>query len=230
MYRYKYSICNIVFLASLLIFISACTENDEKQAMTNIDDASADSIFINPENDAYSSWDNYYRHNNISFSMDSFMRADTIISDLLIRSAELDKDFYEQFSSLIVYNEDSTLFLDAYSYSMIVEKKDGKLYARGGEVDNEVSVVNPDSKTRTRIFFCGPSCIIQKVFWHNKNIAGIMGLTSEDSDEYYTPVVWFVNVNNGVTIPYYYNNNISLAEVQNYQEEYLKSKGIIQEY
>ena len=56
-----------------------------------------------------------------------------------------------------------------------------------------------------------------------------MGLSSEYSDEYFTPVVWFVNIHNGITIPYYYNSQLSIVEAEDYMKTILQRKGVIWE-
>lgn len=220
---------NILLLLVWVVLFFACTNNDEKQTASDVE-AQADSIFLDLENDVYKSWDDYYSADDIHFAIDSFLKDDTIKGELHTRSADIDEDFYRHYGTLIEYNKDSTLFLDPYSYSLIIERQNGKLIARGGEIDHEVSVVNIAQNTRTRLLFCGPSCEIQKVFWHSDHIVAIMGLTSEYADEYYTPVIWFVNINNGLTIPFHYNSNVSIAETHDYLGKHLKEKGVILEY
>ncbi|MCB0699699.1 MAG: hypothetical protein H6551_10970 [Chitinophagales bacterium] len=213
----------IPFLLFVLL-LAACTD-EEKQPDSKAE-GTMDAIVLDSDNTAYLSWDEYYSKNDIHFSIDSFIANDTINAELLIRSVDLSDDFYNLYGRLIEYNDDSSKFIDPFSYSLIMENENGKLIARGGEVDHEVTVVDIKTKTSTRLLFCGPSCEIQKAFWYNENIVGIMGLTSEYSDEYFTPVIWFVNIKNGLMIPYYYNSTVSLEETEDYLEKYLNSKGI----
>jgi hypothetical protein len=53
-----------------------------------------------------------------------------------------------------------------------------------------------------------------------------MGMMAEYADEYYTPVIWFVNINTGVTIPYYYHSGISIVNAHDYMKRHMKTKGI----
>ena len=203
----------------------ACT--DEEEAATTVETESSDVIALNPNSDIYKTWDEFYSKNDLQFSIDSFEIADTISGELFTTAANLSDSFFTLYERLITYNHDSTKFIDPLSYSLIIEKDEsGKLLARGGEIDHEVSIVDIAKKTKTRLLFCGPSCEVQKAFWYSENIVGIMGLTSEYTDEYYTPMIWFVNINNGITIPYEYHYNISIVEANEFLKNYVESKGI----
>lgn len=216
----------LIIGASSALFTS-CSDEETNEQPEVVETISTDEIVLNPENDIYKSWDEFYSKDDLSFSIDSFKLTDTISGELYTSNANLSDTFFKHYERLIVYNTDSTKFIDPLSYSLIVEMDDnGKLHARGGEVDHEVSVVDIAKKTRTRLLFCGPSCEIQKAFWYNDHIVGIMGLSSEYSDEYFTPMIWFVNINNGITIPYEYHSSISLIEASNFVKDYVESKGI----
>ncbi len=210
-----------------LVFVESCTEEEptEDVAIINVD--TTNTISLNVNDDIYKSWDEFYSKEDISFSIDSFRLTDTISGELYTTTANLSDTFFKHYERLITYNKDSSKFIDPLSYSLIIEAdKNGKLTARGGEVDHEVSVVDIAKKTKTRLLFCGPSCEIQKAFWYNDHIVGIMGLSSEYSDEYFTPMIWFVNINNGITIPYEYHSSISIADASNFVKDYVESKGI----
>lgn len=220
-------------LIACFITLAACTDDSEEQKPVKVDtaDLNKDSVFLDSSEPAFSNWQEHYKIDDISFSLDSFMLSDTVSAQLYSTTADLSPEYFDLYGKLLVYNDDSSLFIDPFSYSLIIEKdKGGKLYAREGEVDNEVAIINPKTNTRTRLLFCGPSCQVQKVFWYNDDVVCIMGLSSEYTDEYFTPMVWFVNIHNGMTIPYEYSSNVNISEAYDYLKKFVESKGIEMKY
>lgn len=225
MATYKY-ILPVCFISLFSITIISCSDEEspaEEKVTTVVVEQPP---LLQPGDKVYSSWEEYYNNMDNHFQVDSFVITDTTYNDLLIKKADLNDTFYQNYGDLIVYNKDSSMFIDPYSYSLIIETKNGKRIARGGEVDNEVSVVDLKKNIRTRLLFFGPSCQFQNAFWYNDHIVGVMGLQSDYSDEYYTPRIWFVNINNGEIMPYEYNDNINIVDGHGYLDKYLESKGI----
>lgn len=228
MKRIFYSIC---LLAAGIISFTSCTDEGEQAPVEANIPEQPETIELKPDSEIFLGWDDFYSKEDIAFSIDSFDKADTLTGELFTQHFTPTDSFYMRFKNLLVYNEDSSMFIDPYSGSWIIEiGKDGKQYAREGEVDQEVTVVNTQTNTRTRLLFCGPSCLIQRAFWYNDHIVGIMGLMAEYADEYYTPTIWFVNINNGITIPYQYHSSVSIIKGNKYTERYLKSKGVSMAY
>ncbi len=210
----------------LIFGMAACGGCDDK-AEKEKPAAVADTISLKGNGDVYAAWDELYSAEDPGFSIDSFIKNDTAKNELFTSDFTPSDSFYQRFGSLLVYNHDSSLFIDAYSTSWIIEPgKGGALYAREGEVDQEVAIVNTKTNKRIRLLYCGPSCQFQKAFWYNDEIVGVMGMMAEYADEYYTPAIWFVNINNGVTIPYYYHSGISIVNAHDYMKRHMKAKGI----
>ena len=210
----------------LILGMAACGGCDDKQA-TEVQKPVTDTISLKNNSEVYAAWDELYSAEDPAFSIDSFIKDDTAKNELFLSDFTPTDSFYLRFGSLLVYNPDSSMFIDAYSTSWIIEPGNGgKLYAREGEVDNEVSIVNTKTNKRIRLLYCGPSCQFQKAFWYNDEIVGVMGMMAEYADEYYTPVIWFVNINTGVTIPYYYHSGISIVNAHDYMKRHMKTKGI----
>lgn len=220
----KYSITGLFVLLAL----ASCNDDESRNATTPPPAVQQpDTVSFQRDNEIYASWEEFYRKEDLSFSLDSFLRADTITGELHISAYRPSDSFYNSFGNLLVYNADSTMFIDAYSSNWIVEKgNDGKMHAREAEIDQEVTVVNKKTNVRSRLFFCGPGCQVQKVFWYNEHIVGIMGLMAEYSDEYYTPTIWYVNIENGITIPYQSNASVSIIQANDYVKNYMGSKGV----
>ncbi len=218
--------CTLVSILSM----AACGGCDDKK-VNETPPPVADTISLNGDNEVYAAWDDIYSAEDPAFSIDSFVKNDTIRNELFTSDFTPSDSFFQQFGKLLVYNADSSIFIDAYSTSWLMEKgKGGILYAREAEVDQEVTIVNTKTNKRTRLLFCGPACQFQKAFWYNDEIVGVMGMIAEYADEYYTPTIWFVNINNGVTIPYHYHSAVSLVNARDYMKHHMESRGIKMNY
>lgn len=215
---------------SFVFSIVICTScNDEP--VEEISQSVADTISLDGNNEVYAAWDDIYSAEDPAFSIDSFIKNDTIRNELFVTDFTASDTFFQRFGKLLVYNSDSSIFIDAYSTSWLIEQgKAGTLYAREAEVDQEVTIVNTKTNKRTRLLFCGPACQFQKAFWYNDEIVGVMGMMAEYADEYYTPTIWFVNINNGVTIPYHYHSAVSLVNARDYMRRHMESRGIKMNY
>lgn len=214
----------------LLLGISACGGCDEKTEQEETTTRVADTISLRGSDEVYAAWDELYSSEDPAFSIDSFVKNDTTRNELYTTDFSPSDSFYQRFGNLLVYNTDSSMFIDGYSTTWMIEPRNGALYAREGEVDQEVAIVNTKTNKRTRLLFCGPSCQFQKVFWYNDDIVGVMGMMGEYADEYYTPIIWFVNINNGVTIPYTYHSSVSIVNAQDYMRRHMESRGIKMQY
>lgn len=222
MKRFRY-----IFLGtSLCLSLFACSDNEEPKEVEQPAEAIESSLPVDANAQEYKSWEDYYSEEGIQLDMNGFIPTDTVATEMYKRKAKLDKAFYDNYGKLITYNQDSSLFIDPLSYSLIVEKVNGKLTARNAGPDHEVAIVNPETKERTRLLFCGTTCEIQSAYWHNNDMVAIMGLTSENNPDAYTPVIWFVNINNGAMVPYYYNKEIDIEQADKHLQAQLKKKGI----
>ena len=144
--KMRYHNCNIL-LAVTLIILSGCA-TDEKQAENPPITIAADTIGHETNNNIYTTWEEFYKKEDISFTLDSFLKNDTIIGELHITSYKPNDTFYRNFGNLLVYNSDSSMFIDAFSTNWIIERDgNGKLTAREGEIDQEVTVVDKKAQT-----------------------------------------------------------------------------------
>lgn len=217
----------------LLIIVSGSCTNDKKKAINEKEtgETSPDAMLetLKEKQEVYADWQQFYSNRTTGFSIDSFARHEETNNEMITRSAELSPEFYRAYGKLLAYNSDSSLFADAFSYSVIIEEKDGQLTARGGEADQEVAVVNPKTNERKRIFFCGPPCTIVKTVWIDKENIALFGLSSDDGTEGYTPIIWVVNITNGNTLVYGYDGHAQNADPQALLRYVLGQQGILME-
>jgi len=221
----------IIAVALGITTLLAACDGDEAEKQPVVVEDTLSNMLLQSDSEVYATWDEFYRQDDLTFAIDSFMKVDTVNGQLFTQSFKPDADYFKRFGKLLVYNADSSIFIDAYSTTWIVEPDaKGTLYAREGEVDQEVAIVNTKTNVRTRLLFCGPSCQVQKAFWYSDDIVGIMGLMGEYADEYYTPTIWFVNIHNGVTIPYEYHSSVSLVHAHDFMKKHMESKGVKVQY
>jgi hypothetical protein len=173
----------------------------------------------------YSTWGSYYRLG----SPEDFSAIEKSKIELSKTDLKLHDSFYRDYKRLLVYDQDSSRFIDPFSYLLLIDKnkKTDQLHARLGEPDQEISVYDIKAKKRKRVFFCGTTCRVDKAFWYNKDIIGLMGLTSQTADEHYQPVIWFVNIVDGSLVQYFYTKDILDTDINNFIQQEVESKGII---
>ena len=104
-------------------------------------------------------------------------------------------DFYKDYAQLLKWSPDSNYVLDLGSYGVaIVKDKNGKPKIESGDVDTEVALVDPKSKTRTRLLFFGPSTTVVDGRWLDSAQVAILGLNHEKPNEQPDTVLWVIDV------------------------------------
>lgn len=86
------------------------------------------------------------------------------------------------FRPLLTYNADSSMALDMFSGSYVAFSKNGQTKFEPGEPDTEVAVIDFKSNTRKRIFYTGPSFLVQDVQWVNDSVILLAGAMPYDPD------------------------------------------------
>ncbi len=171
-------------------------------------------------------WEDFHREQHPFFEMEEFIEVTSSQAQILQRQMALDSSFYTSYGPVLVYNPDSSAFADIYSYSLIIENKNGKRTARRGEPDSEVAVVNPNTGIRTRYLFCGPACVFELALWVDHQNLAIMGLTDDDGDEIFRPAVWVINTRLNEIRQYKYPEQINRILPRAFTRKYLKEKGV----
>jgi hypothetical protein len=218
-----------VALLTIVIFTGCKSRqsSSEQQVATDSTETTDSTPLSNLQRNspAFTDWTNHY-HINAS---DSFIESGAP-ADIYVYPNEINLADYELYKPLLVYNGDSSRFIDAYSYWLILDRDDtGQITARNGEPDVEVAVIDVKTKKRKRIFFCGSTCMIQKAFWLSNDMIAIAGMVSENADEQYKPVVWFVNTTSGSTTQYDYQKTVSSEDATAYFKKELGSKDVVYE-
>lgn len=223
-----------IYGITILFLLSACRYKQKEKNNTEMSEAEekeylADSLLnnIKTQSELYKDWTNAYKEKDIHFSLDSFEYLSEYNDEFLNSSFTPDKSFYKKYGPLLVYNADSTKFIDLFSYYLVLNiNKNGKVSSGGTEADQEVAVVDKKTKTRYRVFFCGTPCFVAKASWLDNEKIVLFGLTTEDGDDNYTPTIWLIDLKTASTTEYNYNKSINELSPDELLEKILKSKGI----
>lgn len=96
--------------------------------------------------------------------------------------------FYELYKPALAFSNDSSQFIDIYSYWLNLEKKGNKIIANS-EVDQAVSLCHLKSNKWTRIFFCGLSTRIDEVAWLSDTKFILAGTLLDDTGVFHPEVL-----------------------------------------
>lgn len=102
------------------------------------------------------------------------------------------KSFYAIYKPALTFSDDSTKFIDIYSYGLNLERKGSTIISHGGEVEQAATLFNFKTKKWTRIFFCGYAERIQEVVWATDTKFIMVGV-SEENDLKYHPIIYIGN-------------------------------------
>lgn len=227
----KHQPIKYIILASILLLSCNTEQNREQAQNTGTDSLLSDNEdYINGLKEDKSLMLNLKQISNFpepdSFSLKNITEGDGT-ADFYKYDADLTDSFFIKYGPMIVFNDDSTKFIDGFSYRYMIDfDTKGKRLAAGGDPESEVAIVDVRTKKRTRILYCGTTCSIEKVFWYNKDIIGILALNSENADDKYIPVLWFMNIINGETANYTYDHKTGMKP-GDYLSRELAAKGII---
>jgi hypothetical protein len=186
----------------VLFLLTSCKGNDKEakeEENTVTDDSlqviksivSEDSVMV------FNDTDNWMRQsiqkNNVDwnrFHLEEFWTDDSLQS----KSFKPDADFYRDYTTVLRWSPDSNYILDYGSYGSVKVKdnKTGNTKIEGGEPDTEVSLINPKTKTRTRILFFGPGTNVSDARWLSASQVAILGTDENDNNQPDT-LLWIVN-------------------------------------
>jgi hypothetical protein len=127
------------------------------------------------------------------FKLSAFQKTGSLPFEKLVYSdGSTMKDFYAIYKPALTFSNDSTQFIDIYSYWLVLERKGSKIISHGGEPEQAATLFNLNTKKWTRIFFCGYAERIQEVIW-TTNTTFIMVGVSEEKDSTNHPIIYVGN-------------------------------------
>lgn len=107
----------------------------------------------------------YLRNSDSTFIPQQFDMTGTRDLDTSVTTPVTEKQM-EMFRTCLVFNPDSTMALDLFSYNyVLVPTRDGAIRAEPGGPDTEAAVIDLKSGIRKRIYFSGPSSALLDARW-----------------------------------------------------------------
>lgn len=119
---------------------------------------------------------------------------------------DISDQHFSDYRDKIYYSPNGSYALDLYSYNLIINRKNDKIYAEL-DLDIQVYVIDIPRHQRHPILFVGPSESIDDGYWLSDSTVVLVGweMCYDCPKEAYIPVVRKVNVFTGETVEYDYN-------------------------
>jgi hypothetical protein len=126
------------------------------------------------------------------------------------------------FLPYLIYNSDSTLAADPFSYNYLFNTRSGSKRVDEAGPDFEIGLVDVRQQKRSRIWFTGPAVDVTDVFWKNNNEIVIIGFEQISSDAA-KPFAHIINTATGMINMYEYSDSVKVLQ-QDYLKEALAKK------
>jgi hypothetical protein len=195
----------ISILAILILSVTACNDNADKQAAPD-EEPVTDSVVTNGPDTTLAAetiqqfqtagFTDYAKSKIPSFDWSRFKYKSSYEQDsLLTGDFKPSKTYYASYGSLLKYSPDSSRFIDLDSYNIDIRKDaSGKLIGTAGGPDTEVSLIDPKSGKSKRLLFMGPGGSVEDAFWTGNNELVIVGTQENEENGGKKVTVWKINL------------------------------------
>jgi hypothetical protein len=215
----------LLFAWTTILF--ACN-NDANQEGNNTDDSNAveeaEGIETSPNaflQNSFPTLFSFYKNSDSSFNINHFEEAQTTAIDNF-DVYKIDTIQMREFLPYLVYNSDSTLAIDLYSYNYVLTKRDGKINADAGGPDTEVALIDVKNNSKKRIFYSGPAINLLEAKWIDDVTVMLAGIEVGEENRN-KPIVLKSNIKTNNIKWYVYSKSIE-TDVSNYVEENVMNK------
>jgi hypothetical protein len=130
----------------------------------------------------------------------------------------LDEKNMQLYENLLIYNNDSSLAIDLYSYNYIITNKGGHTELVTADPDIEIGLVDFIKGTRKRIYFSGPSTTIWDGAWLKDSIILLAGAEVMNGNKM-TPFFLHINLTDSLVQTLQYNDTLQVN-----MQDYVRSK------
>ena len=213
-------------MKSLILFLSvagllaACNDaGTTADVLTNVQDSAQEAVVdaeVNVVRQSFPQLFQYLRKQDSTFSEDSFLLAGEDQVEP-VPPVPIDKERLKPFEPYFIYNGDSSLALDLYSYNYLVTTRNGTTKLEQGEPDTEAAVIDFKTGLRRRVFFGGPSHLLWDAKWINASELLLIGAESHQNGKV-IPNIWRVNLRDTSVQMYAYEGEIR-ADMAGYKNE-----------
>lgn len=178
-----------------LLCLVACSNNaDQKAAPSDSIQGTAMVTDELPEEEKLAPVTQVFTNLDSNFNTGSFYPSG-IDSVQYAQLAKIDSGNLKEFIPYLIYNADSSLAADPYSYNYIIHQQKGKTKVSEAGPDVEIGLIDLKQNTRRRLWYSGPAATILDAKWKNKNELLLGGVEQIDTSGY-QPFVLVINVTN----------------------------------
>jgi len=204
-----------VFLL-IFLFVIGCTESSKTASHTPPRSLKKTSV-RNTVVDPVSPWFQFYLNENPSFDNSKFYLKNISVLPSAPTSISIlsDKKFDEIYKPFLVFNSDSSRYLDFDSYHWFADED----RVAGFEADQQLVLVDLKKDRARQLMFTGPSFLIEDVYWKGDSAAVVLGNSSDR-----IPFASVFNFNKNQQRNYGYPD--TLRYKKSYYEKRLNDKGI----
>jgi hypothetical protein len=177
-----------------LVFFLACTNNADQQATPPTDSVTGSTVITNelPQEDELQPVTQVFTKLDSTFNAGSFYQSG-IDSVRYAELSKIDSASLKEFIPYLIFNADSSLAIDPYSYNYIIQKRNGKYRLSEAGPDVEIGLIDVKQNVRRRLWFSGPAAAILDAKWKNKTELWLSGVEQLDTTGY-QPFVLEINV------------------------------------
>ncbi len=165
-----------LFLYSTVALFISCSNNADTTAEpfdSTLLEMPSEEVSTTPEfQNSFSALYAYLKTQDPAFTPEQYELTGKNVLDTSI-SNPLNKQQVDAFYPCLIFNTDSSLAIDLYSYNFTVKSATGKLEESGP--DTEVGLIDFTANTRKRIYFSGPAAAIVDADWLNNSQVVLAG-------------------------------------------------------
>lgn len=207
-------------ILSVISVLWACNNNADNtagNAQDTLQEAVADAE-VSEVQQSFPQLFQYLKAQDPAFSEDSFLLSGESKVEQ-VPPAAIDEKRLQPFRKYLVYNSDSSLALDLYSYNYIATSRDGRNSLEEAGPDSEAAVIDFKNNTRRRVFFGGPSYALWDAKWINQNELLLIGAETGEENKI-IPTIWQVNLQDTSIQVYAYEGEVK-ADMNEYKRQKL---------
>lgn len=213
-----------IYIILVLIFFYSCNDSrnnkeiSEKSFNSNELESEQNKLNLDINSDSIlKKWVEHYRESNPSFSLTKFnfemKNSLNVIEGTVF--GNFDKEFDKIYKDFLIYNSDSSKYIDFDSYSWTIDENGEPSFSP----DQEVNLVDIKNKTVNRIAFRGPSQWVEDAYWNNNWTIILLENNYEKQ-----PIITIIDLKNGLIRDFKYNETLGFES--DYTIKRFKEKGI----
>lgn len=209
-----------ILLACALV-VAACNNSDSvAKNVTNTD--TLQEVVVDDEiavvRQSFPQLFQYLKQQDNTFSEDSFsLSGEDVVEP--IDPTPIDSTHLKPFQKYLIYNRDSSLAIDLYSYNYLVTNQDGQSRLEEAGPDSEAAVLDLKRGTRRRVFFGGPLQTLWDAKWTGLDELLLIGAEAH-GDGILIPTIWKVNLRDSSMQVFAYQGQVK-ADMNNYTAQKL---------